>query len=181
MSRDKFKSRSKYNLQFHGLQVKASGILLYHIVDNELFILVSEKKIRNKKSSNSDSEEYKIIWEDFGGKVDSTDKTIYDTAVRETLEESNFIFNEEYLRAEIQKIFPQNFAWNADCCYGTFILPLQEKIDPTILGEKELHDNLDRVCKWVSYNDFMYYRKKIHIRLKTKKLWTILYNLVHDI
>jgi hypothetical protein len=184
--KDKRKSRSKWSLQFNDLQVKAAGILFYHIAEKSLFILVSEKKVKYKRPPElntstistrrkRDTNEYKIIWEDFGGKVDPDDRSIYDTAVRETLEESNDIFDEGYLRTEIQKVSVQDFVWNANCCYGTFILPLMEKIDPTLLGEKELHDNLDRTCKWVTYADFLRQRKnKIHIRLKTKKLLSVL-------
>lgn len=191
----------KRGLKFNNFQVKAAGILFYHNSENELSFLFCEKKVRLRKckekreekrekennelvhkssysnyiSNDNNKYEYRTLWEDFGGKVDEGDKSLYDTAVRETLEESNNMFCEQDLRDGLTKLPSQHFIWNVNCSYGTFLLPLREKIDTKLLGEKELHDNLERVCKWVTYKEFIQQRRdKLHIRLKTKKLLSIL-------
>ena len=41
------------------------------------------------------------LLDDFGGKVDEKDVTIYDTIVRETMEETNNVINESHIRSLI--------------------------------------------------------------------------------
>lgn len=192
---DKWRPRNpRRSLIFNNCTVKAAGVLFYHIENNKLQILICEKKVKLKHKKGIIIEEkklqeeiiqclenleldekYKIVWEDFGGKVDVRDKSVCDTAVRETLEESNNIFEEKYIRDEIAKVSYHDFVWNNNCCYGTFVIPIQKKIDPEVLGDKEVHDNLERIGKWVTYEEFLEYRKdKLHIRLKTKKLLDVL-------
>ncbi len=92
--------------------VKAAGILFYYETEDEFQkkhykFLVLERLSKNKR----------LTWEDFGGKVEKTDRTVYDTAIRETLEESNNYFTYEYLNNHIRHT---KYIWNDNCCYCVF-------------------------------------------------------------
>ena len=62
-------------------EIKGAGVLFYR--DNQLLLI-----------KNLDR---KILYEDFGGKVEMSDNYVYETAAREAVEESNNYFKYDKL------------------------------------------------------------------------------------
>lgn len=127
-------------------EIKAGGVIFYH--NGELMMILKKGKI-----------------EDFGGKTDEFDKSIYDTVGREVEEESNNIFKKDDI---IEMIKGQEYVYNAKSKYALFFIKLDEKIDCSIFGEKEIHDNINRTVIWIPMKDFE----------KTKKNFRLTYHKV---
>ena len=153
---------TKYQLYYGNYLIKAAGILFICYKNNKLNILITEKQKKKQ-----------LVWEDFGGKVEQDDKSIYDTVIRETLEETNYIFDQTFLFYKLQQYYSTNFCYNSKGCYGTFIIPINY-FNPIILGDKEIYQNINRKCKWITYDIFMCNLSKINARLISDRLIQIL-------
>ena len=105
------------------------------------------------------------IYEDFGGRTDEVDTSILDTVSREVEEESNKIFTKEFVRAGLLYATP---IYIPKSKYALFVTELEEDYDPAVFGDREFHDDIERIVVWIdaeTYNntDFI---SKLHARLR---------------
>lgn len=147
----------------NGEPIRAAGILCY--IDN---------KEENKKYWLF--RKHKNLYSDTGGKTDKIDSSALDTAIRETVEETNgHLFSEKHnnyycskiLKREIfkQKIEP---IYLDSCKYQIYILKLRNKnfnLPLERFGKIEIHDKLEHSYHWLDSIPV----KNIHPRLFTLK------------
>lgn len=95
------------------------------------------------------------IYEDFGGCSDTTDKSIEDMVSREVEEESNCIFRKEYVLNLIKKINQPVYIKQSK--YVLYFVQIDELYDPSIFGDREIHDGFSRTVEWINYNDYKNY------------------------
>jgi len=147
----------------NGQHIRAAGVLCY----------VNHKLLDNK---------YKKIWlfrnqdnifSDTGGKTDTCDTSIIDTAIRETVEETNghlFSSNHNYeicknmLIKEFNKQKPEPI-YVKSCKYLLYPLKLRytnKYLSLKRFGDKEIHDDLIHSYHWIDYIP-----DNIHPRLKS--------------
>lgn len=139
-------------------QITSAGIIFYKD-DNILLI--------NNKDRN--------MYEDFGGKVELGDANIMETAAREAEEESNGIFNYNYL---LNKLNNKKFIYIDHSKYAVFFIPVKQKIDIDKFGKKEEYCGVNRTVEWINYSNL----KKINImyRLRHKYLFKILSKILKN-
>ena len=129
-------------------EIKAGGVLFYikknYPQQSELLLISSQRG-----------------YEDFGGCTDICDNDIIDTIAREVEEESNGIFNKKYIREQINNLEP---IYIIVCKYVLYLVELKEYHDPSIFGNIEIHDNIERTVEWVKFSEL--YDKKLNFRLK---------------
>lgn len=141
--------------------IRAGGVLFYYKGKGEAQLLMIKNHISNK-------------YEDFGGKTDSQDKTIYDTIAREVEEESNNIFDKDHIINKIKQNHHAHF------CFGKYLLylvELDEYVDPTKFGDLEIHDNLPRTVEWIPISDILSKKFRngcLHLRLRHKVFYDTL-------
>jgi len=154
-----------------GQPIRAAGILCY--VNHKFF-----NKDRSKDTSKND----KKIWllrkqnesfSDTGGKTDIVDQTIIDTAIRETVEETNgHLFSFHHTFEECTNILVKEFKkqnpvpiYSENCKYIVFPLKLRYKnklLSLKRFGNKEIHDDMEHSYEWIENIP-----KNIHPRLKS--------------
>lgn len=131
--------------------VRAGGVLFYH--------------------HNKETDQYNLLmihsrgkYEDFGGQTDEVDKDYLDTVSREVEEESNNIIPREYIKKKIKDTKP---IYIKHCKYILYFVESDTYYDPSIFGDHEDVDNIDRTVEWVSYDDFksQEFKKKLNFRL----------------
>ena len=127
------------------------GVILYH---NDKVLL---QKVENKD-----------FWEDFGGRTDNKDKTIIETSFREANEESNKILNSEFLEKRLHWQKEKSKKFYQDNLYFIYLIYVsktcKEKLKPSLFGNKECHDKINRKVEWISIYD-----KNFKISPKNKK------------
>ena len=149
-----------------GQPIRAAGILCYII--KKSFSNNKEKKLwLFRKQDNNFS--------DTGGKTDCQDESIVETAIRETVEETNgklFSYNhtleqcKSILKREFEKQKPVPI-YVENCKYIVFPLKLKYKnkfLSLKRFGEIEIHDNLEHSYHWVDHIP-----NNIHPRIKPIK------------
>lgn len=145
-------------------ELRAGGVLFYRfnpdIADFELLMIYA----RNN-------------YEDFGGCTDAIDKNIMDTVTREVVEESNEIFKKEFIKEHIEKAEP---IYIKHCKYALYFIELDDYIDPTDFGDKEIHDDIDRTVEWIPYKQFndQQFIEKLNFRLKSFNVLNHLKNIL---
>lgn len=123
--------------------ISAAGCLFYKQSKNDLELLLIS--YNDPKWNNLD---------DFGGQVDDVDNTIYDTIIRETMEETNNMIEREFIEKKINdkqyKSFYNNFSK-----YYMIAIEVDENFypDTKIFGNLEIKDNIKRTVKWYNYSD----------------------------
>ncbi len=130
--------------------VMAVGILFRKFIDNIPHVLLM--KYSDPKYNYLD---------DFGGRTDLEDKHPYDTAIRETLEESNDIINPtEYLKNNKKSYY------DSKCKYLCFIVDVEQDFfkDTEVFGMIEKKDNIGRVLDWYKVDEDLY--SKVSVRLQ---------------
>jgi 8-oxo-dGTP pyrophosphatase MutT (NUDIX family) len=132
--------------------ISAGGCLFYKIDDrDELSLLL----IQYEKG---------LLLDDFGGKVDNTDETIFDTIIRETQEETNNVIKKNFI---INEICMNNFKTFYHPYSKYFLILIQVKDDfypdTNIFGKKEQHENIKRTVHWFNFNEN---RNRLAHRLK---------------
>lgn len=128
-------------------QITSAGITPYIFEDDCIYLLLIKKN---------------DIYEDFGGKTEFIDNSIYDTAAREAEEESNGIFS----RDVIDNLLPNAPYFYNRQKYISYFIKLNEKYDISLFGDIEIHDQIKRVVEWVKISDISW--KNIHHRLRNK-------------
>lgn len=137
--------------KFKGFTIRAAGIIPYFTDDDNL---VTHFLMINKDG----------VYEDFGGKTDSTDGTVYETAVREAEEESNGVLKRSELASNI---FGANTYISQNSKYVVFFVPVQCMYNPEIFGKREEHDGIDRTVEWLTSDELL--SRDLHPRLKYRK------------
>ena len=144
-----------------GHPIRAAGILCYVNYKNQ-------KKIWLFRNQNN-------YFSDTGGKTDKDDETIIDTAIRETVEETNgHLFSSKHnfeicrniLKKEFDRQKPEPI-YVDNCKYILYTLKLRFKnrlLSLSRFGKKETHDDLEHSYHWLDYIP-----KNIHPRLKSIK------------
>lgn len=134
--------------------IYAGGLLIYKVdEDNKIWILM----IKSKGS-----------YEDFGGKVDIEDKSIIDTVIRESSEESNNLLDSEYLREKITKGDCSKLILDK-CKYILYIVKSSENdllLRSEDFGDKEEYEGIYRTVEWVDIELIIKKELDIHPRLK---------------
>lgn len=134
------------------LEIRAAGVLPYVRTEEGVEFLM----IRcNRK------------YEDFGGKTDIVDKSIEETAARETEEESNCILKKDML---LEKIKNNSIpAYSKHSKYILYFVEVDEYYHPRKFGTREKHENIKRTVEWVpieKFKDIKFIEKYVHFRLK---------------
>jgi len=144
--------------------VTAGGIIFYRIVNNSVDLLLMESR------GNI---------EDFGGSVDTCDKTLDETIAREVDEESNNLFKKNDIITRLH--IDNRCVYNKRCKYALYIVQatdVESKYKTLDFGDIELHDNIERIVKWIPLHIFMspeFIKHRLNWRLKNKQLFDELY------
>lgn len=122
--------------------ISAGGCLFYKKVNNSKELLLISYSHYNVNKLD-----------DLGGKSEIEDKTVFDMIIRETLEESNFIININFLQ---DKIFNKDYRafYNANSKYYILLIEVDESFypDTSIFGNFEETDKIFRDIKWYEYD-----------------------------
>ena len=116
------------------------------------------------------------MYEDFGGKSDTVDKSIKDVAWRECVEELNGKCNItcDYLDQQLAEghSFIYRVPDNKYMLYIIYIPPeFKRQMDMSEFGSHEILDGVPRTVTWLSYHDFMKLDSKdLHPRFKPDEL-----------
>ena len=139
-------------------QIRAAGLIFYRVT--------SDKK---------DIEYLMINWngkyEDFGGKTDREDECYQDTALRETIEESNGILN---LYRTFDPVMKNKPIFYKNCKYVTYILKTDVDYKPIDFGDIEYYENVARTVEWVPHSKLIkrnFSKNKLHTRLHFKEFF----------
>ncbi len=128
--------RPLFNVE--GRPIRAAGVILYYREKETICFLfiVCNKEI-----------------EPFGGKTDMIDKDVKQTVVREAGEESNGIIklNENDLHDSLY--FPLSK-------YLLFFVESNTKFEPKLFGTKELHENINRLVEWMTYDQIIHQKMR---------------------
>ena len=134
--------------------ISACGCLIYKKNKNELLLISYE----DPNWPNLD---------DFGGKIEKKDNTVFDTIIRETVEETNGIISKKYLKKIIKSKKYTQF-YNNFSKYLCIVIEVCDDFctDTNVFGDTELHDNIKRSINWHSYQEI---KSKLSHRLKNAK------------
>lgn len=152
---------------------KASGILPYTIVNNEIYFLLQKIDKTN-------------LYSDFGGKREQNDNSIKYTASREFSEETNgFFFSNKFMsksitndelikksRIIIESLLIYNnplYFYNFNGKYLIYLLYIKT-INPNKLDNIEKYTNIKRKCKWINRLSLLndnFINNKLDYRLRT--------------
>jgi len=146
-----------------GHPIRAAGILCY-VYHKSFDKIITDKKIWLFRNQNN-------IYSDTGGKTDILDKSIIDTAIRETVEETNgHLFSSTHDYKICEKILKQEFKrqnpkpiYVNNCKYLLYPLKLRYKnrfLSLKRFGDKEIHDDMTHSYHWLDKIP-----KNIHPRL----------------
>lgn len=135
--------------------ISACGSLFYTIEDNKLKLLLINYT--------------DINWprlDDFGGKIDMTDMSVFDSMVREVSEETNNIITSDYLNMKINE--NTKTFYNKQSKYYVWLINVNnnEFQDTSIFGNIEISDNIERNIKWYDFNEI---KNKLAFRLLNNK------------
>jgi 8-oxo-dGTP pyrophosphatase MutT (NUDIX family) len=120
--------------------IRAAGIILYKIINNDVELLLIKCKER---------------YEDFGGKVDNNDENVYETISREAAEESNYKLDRESIKERLENNNPIYVE------HGKYLLYIIEANEDEKLllsndfGDKETYENVDRTVEWLSKDKYL--------------------------
>ena len=136
--------------------VSAAGCLFYKKSNEKLELLLI---------SYDDPKWNKL--DDFGGQVDDLDNTIYDTIIRETIEETNNIIKKDFLEKMINDKQYRSF-YNNLSKYYVITIEVDDNFypDTKIFGNFETKDKIGRSIRWYNYSDI---KNKISNRLTSNK------------
>ena len=166
------KNRACFLLLKNKYKVTAGGLLIHNKQNNKYLLQYNYNKNR---------------WDDFGGKVDWGDNNIFDTIIRETYEESNYLIANKNNKINFNKC---SFYYIKDCKYFLTIIDSNNiKICGDLLeyGEIEQSGGYKRKLEWININNknkinlngrLKYYFNKKYIKIsidkdKNNKKWVI--------
>ncbi len=133
--------------------ISACGCLFYKIDNNKVqLLLIKYDNINFPKL------------DDFGGKIDMNDQTIFDAISREVSEETNKIINKDLLELIILNNRNINIFYNKKSKYYMKLIEVDNSfyIDTHIFGEYEENNNINRTIKWYNYDKI---KEQLSLRL----------------
>jgi 8-oxo-dGTP pyrophosphatase MutT (NUDIX family) len=113
-------------------------------------------------------------YEDFGGKIDGSDQSIYKTVARETYEESNKLLNKKQIEA---RLVTAPYIYIKNSKYVCFIIEAthaESLLQSEDFGDIEIHDNIERTVKWIPLSMILtpeIIKHKLNWRLKSSALF----------
>lgn len=147
------------------LPIMAGGIVLYKIENDNVYLLLIEKN---------------GMYEDLGGKSDTSDGTFDDIVCREVFEESNYLISKESIK---ERLCSSSHFYNFQSKYITYIVQANEQesnFKSEDFGDKEIHENIPRKIKWVPLNVVLnqnIIKYKLSHRLKHKYFFDMVKNI----
>jgi 8-oxo-dGTP pyrophosphatase MutT (NUDIX family) len=122
--------------------ISACGCLFYKIVDNVVQLLLIKYTDPNWQRLD-----------DFGGKIDLDDTSVFNAMMREVSEETNGVITGEYLTSAINgdtKTF-----YNRKSKYYIWLVQVDDTFfpDTSIFGNNEIYDNIERTVQWYNFNE----------------------------
>ena len=101
--------------------------------------------------------------DDFGGQVDPSDQSIYQTIIRETREESNGL-----IKLEEKTLTSARTFYNKSTKYYSVVIPVDPDFYPEtkVFGEHETTDQIRRQIQWYPYQEVI---EKLSMRLVSNK------------
>lgn len=122
--------------------ISACGSLIYKVEDNKVKLLLI--KYTDIKWPRLD---------DFGGKIDITDMSVFDAMSREVSEETNNIIKGDYLKILINK--NTLTFYNKQSKYYLWLIKIDNNQfqDTTVFGNIEFSDNIERNINWYDFDE----------------------------
>ena len=149
--------------------VVAGGVILYRFVkDQHMELLLIESRGN---------------YEDFGGCADDDDENIFAMVAREAFEESNKLLDFELIK---KRLTHAQFAYAEKSKYVVYVIKAtkgEERLNGSDFGDKEIHDNIARLVKWIPLDTFLMkevIQNKLNWRLKNTTLFNILKDIKND-
>ena len=135
--------------------ISATGILFYKIVKNNVKLMLIKYADKNWPKLD-----------DFGGRIDNTDDTVFDAAIRETEEETNKIITKDLI-LKISSDDNIKCFYNKTSKYFLHLIRVDEDFfsDTSIFGDFEEHDKIYRKVEWYDFKDCkteLSYRLQMH-------------------
>ena len=130
--------------------VTAAGILFYKLKAGRLYLLLISYEDPARR-----------LLDDFGGKTDCVDDTIFDTICREAAEETNSI-----VKVDRKSILSMPAFYNAKAKYYLVLQRLNSGAyqSPSIFGDVEDTNNIKRTINWYEYSERL--KPRLCYRLK---------------
>lgn len=144
--------------------ILACGIVFYKIVDNKLQLLLSKYN-------------HKQQLEDFGGKIEITDTSVFDAMAREVMEESNHLITAEYLKERLHHDDNITFYYNKHSKYYVWLIQVDNTFfpDTSVFGtEEQLNPIKKRTVQWYNFHEV---HKKLSDRLSNSIFMDYMYHL----
>lgn len=137
-------------------EVKAGGMLLYRWKNRDKALL-EYLLICSDNNTNH---------EDLGGRVDSDDKNILDTVLREVAEESNYELPYDKMKP-YAKSGTQLYSRNSKYVLYMVCADDFDWVNDLDFGDMELHDQIPRTIRWIDNHEFttLIRAKKVNWRL----------------
>jgi hypothetical protein len=148
--------------------ITAGGVIIYKIEKGQIYLLLIDSRGN---------------FEDFGGRSDENDETIFDMVSREAYEESNMLLDRNKIK---ERLITAKYVYSINSKYIVYIINALEdesKLTSEMFGNKEIYDNIPRKVKWISLNVFLkpeIIKFKVCARLKNKLLFDILKKIEKD-
>ena len=118
-----------------------------------LFYRIKNKKVELLLISYADPNWPKL--DDFGGKIDEADNSVYETIARETSEETNNILTKEYISDRLSDDEDFESFYEKQSKYYLVLLRMSKKLytDTTVFGNFEETDKIKRTINWYDYEN----------------------------
>jgi 8-oxo-dGTP pyrophosphatase MutT (NUDIX family) len=166
-TKSQYQSRPTFFIR--NFPIRAAGVLFYRRGREEVEFLFMRRHALSSNLNVSSNLNEDWLYEDFGGKTESVDTTIIDTAAREVDEESNHAFAKDWLREQLLLAkWRGNYFINGRCKYIVFIVPAPEDLDIESFGNVENGTPYQREVVWVSHTQVK--DLPLHPRLRTPYL-----------
>ena len=142
---DNFAQSSVVNsteLNVYNNNISACGCLIYKLVNGNVELLLI--KYTDPRWNKLD---------DFGGQIDSTDKTVMDAMSREMFEETNGILVLKDILFKYAGSVKRFYNKKSKYYFYTVEVDDNFSLDNTVYGDSETLDNIGRTISWYNYKE----------------------------
>ncbi len=157
LSESKIVTLQTKKTQSYTNSISACGCLIYKIENNKVKLLLI--KYSNQKKNNK--------LDDFGGKVDDEDNSVFETIARETSEETNNLISKKYV---FDKIISNEYTsyYTSSAKYYFIAIQCDSSFYPNtrVFGKEETYEKIPREIRWF---DYVTNKKKLANRLLNNK------------
>lgn len=138
------KSQIKHNkIKLENDEISAAGILFYKKENERIYLLLIKYKDPNWPKLD-----------DFGGRTDLNDQTVFDTMARETAEETNGLVN--LVNLDLDGLDKTRLRYNATSKYLCYLKPISANFtQPSEFGDFEHADKIYRTIDWYDYDTIL--------------------------